>query len=430
VGALAIEPLSGRPDATVRVPGSKSVTNRALVAAALAEGESRLDGVLVADDTMAMVEALRRLDVAVDLDEPDAVATVSGTGGRLPSRAVTVDARQSGTTARFLAPLLALGAGAYRLDGSAQLRARPMGPTFDALTALGARIEPVGEPGRLPVSVVGGGLRGGEVAVAGDVSSQFLSGLLLAGPAMPDGLVVRLTTEPVSRPYLDLTVATMVAFGATVDRPDDRTFAVAAGGYRPTSYVVEPDASAASYFFAAAVIAGGRVRVEGLGTGTVQGDLAFVDVLAQMGARWSGPPAGRRCRPGAPSTASTSTSASSRTPPRPSPRWPSSPTVPPGSAASASSGRRRPIGSPRWSTSCVAAGSMPTSTTTASPSTRHPSTGTVRTYDDHRMAMSFALLGLRVPGIEVEDPGCVAKTYPGYFADLAGIGAVTTGGDR
>ena len=137
-------------------------------------------------------------------------------------------------------------------------------------------------------------MRGGEVALPGDVSSQFASGLLLAAPAMPDGLVLRLTTDAVSRPYLDLTVAVMAAFGATVDRPDDATFAVAPSGYRPVTYDVEPDASAASYFFAAAAICGGRVRVEGLGRGTAQGDLGFVDVLARMGAEVEAGSAGPR----------------------------------------------------------------------------------------------------------------------------------------
>jgi 3-phosphoshikimate 1-carboxyvinyltransferase len=401
------------------------------VAAALADGESRLDGVLVADDTMAMVEALRRLDVAVDLDEVRAVATVDGTGGRLQARAVAVDARQSGTTARFLAPLLALGAGAYRLDGSAQLRARPMGPIFDALTALGARVEAVGERGRLPVSVVGGGLRGGEVAVAGDVSSQFLSGLLLAGPAMPDGLVVRLTTEAVSRPYLDLTVATMVAFGATVDRPDDRTFAVAPSGYRPTSYEVEPDASAASYFFAAAVITGGRVRVEGLGTAAVQGDLAFVDVLERMGARveratgWTEVSAGRSLHGVDVDLGQLSDTAQTLAAVA---VFADGPTRVRGVGFIRAKETDRIAAVVRELRRCGVEAEEHDDGFTVHPGTPRPAL--VRTYDDHRMAMSFALLGLRVAGIEIEDPGCVAKTYPGYFVDLARLGAVSNRDDR
>lgn len=427
-----MQPLAAPPDAVVRVPGSKSVTNRALVAAALAEGESRLDGVLVADDTMAMVGALRALDIGVDLDEAGCVAVVRGTGGRLPSRPLTVDARQSGTTARFLAPMLALGTGAYRLDGSTQLRARPMAPTLAALASLGVRAEAVGEPGHLPIAVVGGGrLAGGEVAVPGDVSSQFLSGLLLIGPATRDGLVVRLATETVSRPYLDLTVATMTAFGATVDRPDDATFVVAPGGYRSTVHVVEPDASAASYFFAAAAICGGRVRVEGLGRRTVQGDLAFVDVLARMGAR---------VESGADWTEVTGTGALHGIEVDMSQISDTAQTLAVVAAFADSPTRVTGIGFIRRKETdriaavvaelrrCGVGADEEDDGFTIRPGAVHPAR--VRTYDDHRMAMSFALLGLRAPGIEIEDPGCVTKTYPGYFDDLAGLGAAGPGDAR
>ena len=419
-GALAIEPLAAPPDATVRVPGSKSVTNRALVAAALADGRSRLTGVLVADDTMAMVGALQALDVGVTVDEPAAVAEVVGTGGRLPARAVALDARRSGTTARFLAPLLALGSGPYRLDGDAQLRARPMGPALEALTALGARVEAAGEPGRLPVTIVGADrLPGGSVAVGADVSSQFLSGLLLAGPLMADGLVLQLTTPAVSRPYLDLTVATMRAFGARVDVPDDRSFSVAPGGYRPTDHAVEPDASAASYFFAVAAICGGRVRVEGLGTGTVQGDLAFVDVLERMGARvertagWTEVTGTGTLRGVDLDLSQISDTAQTLA-----------------TVAVFAEGPTRVTGIGfirRKETDRIAAvvtelrrcglqAEEEPDGFVVHPGAPRPTT--VRTYDDHRMAMSFALLGLRAPGIRIDDPGCVAKTYPGFFADL------------
>ena len=429
--ALEVAPLTRPPDLTIRVPGSKSITNRALVAAALADGESRLSGVLVADDTSAMVEALRRLDVAVALDEGAATAVVAGTAGRLPARPVTLDARQSGTTARFLAPLLALGTGAYRLDGSPQLRARPMGPTLGALTGLGARVEAVGEPDRLPVTIGGGGLRGGRVALAGDVSSQFLSGLLLVGTLLADGLVVRLTTELVSRPYVDLTVATMRAFGADVEQPDDATVAVAPGGYRPTAFAVEPDASAASYLFAAAAICGGRVRVEGLGYGSAQGDLGFVDVLAGMGAivevgdGWTEVTGGaalrgidvdmRHLSDTAQTLAAVAVFAEGAT--RITGigfiRRKETDRI----AAVVTELRRCGIAAEEEDDGFVVHGGSPRPTT-------------VQTYDDHRMAMSFALLGLRAPGIAIEGPSCVAKTYPGYFADLDRLREPGHGGGR
>ena len=430
-GALEIVPLDGPLDARVRVPGSKSITNRALVCAALAGGESSLAGVLVADDTLAMVEALRLLDVEVALDEETATAVVRGTGGRLPARAVTVDARQSGTTARFLAPLLALGAGPYRLEGSPQLRARPMGPTFDALTALGARVEPAGEPGRLPAMVVGGGLRGGEVSLSGDVSSQFLSGLLLVAPLLAEGLVVRLTTSLVSRPYLDLTASTMRSFGATVEQPDDRTVAVAPGGYLPRSFDVEPDASAASYFFAAAAICGGRVRVEGLGAGSAQGDLGFVEVLRRMGAAVEV------------GSGSTEVTGSGRLRGIDVDLRDLSDTAQTLAAVAVfADGPTRVSGVGfirRKETDRIAAVVTELrrcgieAVDEADGFVVHPGTPrptSVRTYDDHRMAMSFALLGLRAPGIVIEDPACVSKTYPHYFEDLARLAASGRGDGR
>ncbi len=167
---------------------------------------------------------------------------------------------------RFLLPFAALGSGTYRIDGAAPLRARPMGAMVDALRGLGVTVTEAGAPERLPLDVSGGPVRGGAVELPGDASSQFLSGLLLSGPAMAEGLTVRVTTTLVSRPYVELTLAVMSAFGASVEELDASSWRVAPSGYQATTYGVEPDASAASYFFAAAAIVGGSVTVEGLGT--------------------------------------------------------------------------------------------------------------------------------------------------------------------
>jgi 3-phosphoshikimate 1-carboxyvinyltransferase len=281
---LPIEPIEGPLDAVVRVPGSKSITNRALVCAGLAVGDSTISGALEADDTLAMVDGLQALGIEVEPDWPAERVRVAGCGGRPPADLAIVDARLSGTTSRFLLPVAALGQGTTRVDGGLGLRARPMGHAVAALEALGARTTEVGAPGHLPIEVHDGPLAGGIVDLPGDASSQFLSGLLLAGPAMRTGLTVRLTTELVSRPYVELTLAVMAAFGVEVQRPDERTWVVEPGDYRGTDYAVEPDASAASYPFAAAAIVGGRATVEGLGTGSLQGDLRFVDLLERMGA--------------------------------------------------------------------------------------------------------------------------------------------------
>jgi len=275
-----IEPIAGHLDAVVTVPGSKSITNRALVAAALAPGSSTLTGALVADDTEAMMDCLRRLGFGVETSGDGTTLTVAGAGGAIPVAEATLDARQSGTTARFVAPVLALGHGRYTLDGAARLRQRPMSDLVTALRQLGASVT----DDQLPFTVTAVGLSGGRVAVAADASSQFASGLLLAAPAMASGLRLELSTSSVSRPYLDLTADVMRSFGAVVTAEGETAFVVAPGGYRPSPYAVEPDASAASYFFAAAAICGGRVTVEGLGSRSRQGDLAFVGLLERMGA--------------------------------------------------------------------------------------------------------------------------------------------------
>src|SRR5688572_15623433 len=281
---MPIAPIDGPLDVVVSLPGSKSITNRALVCASLAEGTSTLTNALHADDTEAMVEGLQAMGAGIDARWAEGRLLVTGTAGRPISDVAIVDARLSGTTSRFLLPVAALGEGHRRVDAANRMRERPMREVLDAVRALGAEVHDVGAPGHLPVDVVGGTLTGGEVAVRGDVSSQFLSGLLLSGPAMRTGLVARLVGDLVSEPYVAMTVAVMAAFGVAVERPDDRTWVVEPQTYRAADLVIEPDASAASYVFAAATLVGGRAEVEGLGSGSLQGDLAFVDVLEQMGA--------------------------------------------------------------------------------------------------------------------------------------------------
>jgi 3-phosphoshikimate 1-carboxyvinyltransferase len=432
VDERAIEPVHGPLDATVRPPGSKSVTNRALVCAALARGTTVLTGVLVADDTEAMVDCLRDLGVALTLDAAAGTATVRGVAGEPPVGAAVLDARLSGTTSRFIAPVAALVRGSVLLDGAPPLRLRPMGDLLDALEVLGAEVEPLGELGHLPVRIGSTrGLRGGPVHVAGDVSSQFLSGLLLSGPCFRDGLEVHLTTGLVSRPYVELTTDVMAAFGAPVEvSPDRSTLRVAPVGYRSVEhYVVEPDASAASYFAAAAALVGGRVRIDGLGRSSRQGDIAFIDLLARMGAdvTWAadsvtvrGAGTLRGVQVDMSDISDTAQTLAAVAP------FASSPTTVTG------------IGFIRGKeTDRVAAVVAELrrlgveATEGADGFTIHPgrpSPGSVRTYDDHRMAMSFALVGLMVPGIRIQDPGCVAKTYPAFWDDLEALRATASPG--
>lgn len=412
-----VTPLAAPPDAIVRVPGSKSLTNRALLCAALATGVSTITGALVADDTEAMAGCLRALGAGVRFQGD--VLSVRGTGRPSVPRA-TLDCRQSGTTARFLLPAAALGTGTYVLDGSEQLRRRPMAPTVEALRTLGAAID--GDA--LPLTVRADGLRGGTVVVRADASSQFVSGLLLSGPLCDEGLVVEVEGPAVSRPYFDLTIDVMRAFGASVVSADHERFTVAPHPYRGTEYAVEPDASAAVYFWAAAALTGGRVTVEGIGAETAQGDARFVDVLELMGATVErtagsitvqGPPSLRGIDvdlADLPDTAVTVAVLAA---------FASSPTTVRGvgfirehetdriQAVASELGRvgvRVDVTDDGW---------------VIQPGAVHGAV--VESYDDHRMAMSLALLGLRVDGVRVTEPQCVAKTFPGFWDVLGSLQA-------
>lgn len=410
-GGLLVEPLAAPPDAVVQVPGSKSLTNRALVCAAMAEGTSVLEGALHADDTEAMIGALAALGIRVA--GAGATLTVEGTGGLVPAGPADLDARLSGTTSRFLAPLLAAGAGPYRLDGAPPLRARPMGPLVDSLRRIGAGVVEEGAPSCLPLTITGGA-RGGAVELPGHLSSQFLSGLLLAAPLYPDGLDVTLTSALVSVPYVEMTVAVMRAFGAEVT---GRT-TVPPGGYRATRYAIEPDASAASYFLAAAAITGGRVQVRGLRRDALQGDVRFVDVLERMGAgvEWADDGVivtGGPLRGVTVDLADFSDTAQTLAVVAP---FADSPTTVTGIGFIRRKETDRLADTVRELHRAGIAATEDDDGFTIHPG--RPQAARIRTYDDHRMAMSFALLGLAVPGIEILDPGCVAKTYPAFFADL------------
>ncbi len=417
---LAIIPVDGELDATMTVPGSKSITNRALLCAALASGVSRIEKPLVADDTEAMIDCLARLGVDIVLDQNREVIEIVGGEGFVPPGPVGLDARLSGTTARFLLPVLACGTGRYVLDAAVPMRRRPMGPILAALFELGAQLTEEGEPDHLPIAIEGRPLRGGRVALRGDVSSQFVSGLMMAAPLMTAGLRISLTTDPVSRPYLALTARVMAAFGVEADLESDGVIVVPPAVYTAAApYVVEPDASTASYFFAAAAICGGRVRIEGLARGSAQGDLAFVDVLARMGVevelaadyvevRHHGELHGVDVDMSEMSDTAQTLAAVAV--------FASSPT------------RVRGISFVRGKeTDRIAAvvaelrllgidAVEERDGFTVVPGVVQPAT--VHTYGDHRMAMSFALIGLRVGGIEIEDPRCAGKTFPEYWIAL------------
>lgn len=410
-------PTSGPVDATVTLPGSKSITNRALVCAALAEGRSEIHGALDADDTVAMVRSLRALGVGVDRSGDVLVVEPAARFAH-----ADVDANQSGTTARFLLPVLALDDQRRLLDGDAQLRARPMHPAFEALRALGVVVEEGGEPGHLPVAVQGP-VRSGTVSLSGDVSSQFLSGLLLAAPAVDGGLEVQVTTGLISRPYVDMTLAVMQVFGAEIDAAEDR-WRVAPGRYRPTRYAVEPDASAASYAWAAALVTGGAVTVPGLHRGSLQGDVAFAEVLERMGAEveWHDDAVTVRAGPTLRGIDVDMAHISDTVP-----------TLAVLAALAEGPTTIRGVGFIRGKESdriqapvdelrrCGIDAETTFDGMVIRPGPVQPAV--FESYGDHRMAMAFALLGLAVPGVEIRDPDCVAKTFPGYWDLLEALRA-------
>jgi 3-phosphoshikimate 1-carboxyvinyltransferase len=420
VDAIEIRPC-GPIRAAVRPPGSKSITNRALVCAALAKGESLLRGALESEDTQVMVDALRQLGIAIETDWPQTTLRVTGCDGRLPATAAGLYVANSGTTVRFLAATVALGKGEYRLDGTPRMRERPIQDLLQALTQLGVRAASENGTGCPPVVIRASGLAGGQATVRGDVSSQFLSGLLLAAPYARQPVELTVEGELVSKPYIRMTLAVMDSFGVRVAEHELRRFEIPNRGYTCREYAIEPDASAASYFFAAAAITGGEITVQGLSRHSLQGDVAFVDCLQQMGCRvqhgddnitvLGGPLTGIEVDMNAISDTVQTLAAVAL--------FASGPTIIHGVAhirhketdrIAALAAELRKLG--------AEVDEYPDGLK-IHPRPLRPAE--IATYHDHRMAMSLALVGLRSPGVVILDPGCTAKTYPRFFEDLSSV---------
>lgn len=402
----------------MRPPGSKSITNRALAAAALAEGESLIAGALRSDDTEAMAGCLRRMGVHIE-DAPDGGLRVRSTGrlrggGRL-------DARASGTTARFITAAACLADGPVVIDGAPRMRERPIGELVDALRSLGAGVDAARGGRYPPVRTAGGGLAGGRAAVDGSRSSQFISAVLLSAPRAGRTVTLDLGGDLASRPYLDTTLEVMAAFGAGARWLDRRTIEAAAGGYRPASFTVEADASAAVYPWTAAAVTGASVTVTGIDPASTQADMAALGVLERMGCGVRAG-AGGITVDGAPLGG---VEADLRDCPDAS--------LGLAVAAAFATGPSRFTGLAnlriketdrlaalenelnRMGARASAGGDW----IAVRPGPLRPAR--IRTYDDHRMAMSFAVAGLVQPGILIEDPGCTAKTWPGFFGMLESL---------
>ena len=403
------------------MPGSKSLTNRALLTAALADGDSELLGALHSDDTRYMAAALNALGVGVESDEERARFAIQGGGGTFSAAEADLFVGNSGTTMRFLTAALPLGHGRYRIDGVPRMRLRPIAPLLEALQDLGADARSELDTGCPPVVVEADGLRGGQTRMAGDLSSQYFSALLLAAPYAREGVSVEIAGDLVSKPYLPMTTSVMAAFGVTADLDTDnwQHLAVRPGQrYTGRVYQIEPDASNASYFFAAAAVTGGRVRVEGLGKDSTQGDLHFVDVLRAMGAEVEMSDTFTEVR--GPSNgelkgvdldlgpiSDTAQTLAAIAP------FATGPTTIRGVAHARIKETDRVAA---LACELRRLGQEVEEFEDGLRITPRPiQPADVETYDDHRMAMSFGVAALRSPGIRLCDPGCVAKTFPNFF---------------
>ena len=401
--------------ADVAVPGSKSIANRALVCASLARGTTKLTNVAPGDDTAAMLDCLRALGVDVELVGD--VARVEGRDGTVRGGSV-LDARLAGTTSRFLTAVSALGSEPTTVDGGEALRRRPMADLHDALRALGADV--VSTNGCLPVTVSRAALSGGRIEMRGDVSSQFVSALMMIGPLMPNGLRIDLTTPLVSRPYVAITASVMSSFGASGITIGERRIGVESSSYTGCDYTIEADASSASYPLAVAAITGGSVRVDGLGEGALQGDARFADVMEAMGCR---------VRRTATSTTVIGTDSLHGVDIDMSDISDLVPTVAAVAAFASSATRITGVGFIRRKESdrigdlvrglvavgCAAVEEEDGLRIEPSPVSDYRG-DRLSVHDDHRLAMSWSLLGLRIPGISVDDPSVVGKSWPDWWS--------------
>jgi 3-phosphoshikimate 1-carboxyvinyltransferase len=403
---------------SIRPPGSKSITNRALVCAALADGRSTLTGALDSEDTQVMIAALKKLGVCVETRWDESLVEVSGCGGKLPASGGELYVANSGTTIRFLAATVSLGHGKFRLDGTARMRERPIGDLIESLKQLGVAAAAESPGGCPPVEIQAAGLRGGRATIRGDVSSQFLSGLLLASPYASQAAILTVEGGLVSQPYVLMTLAVMEAFGVHAEHDALREFRIPQAHYRGRQYAIEPDASAASYFFAAAAITGGEVTVEGLSRASLQGDVAFVDLLEQMGCQVSHGANNIRVAGGRLRGITVNMNAISDT----VQTLAAAALFADGPTTITGVGHIRHKETDRiaaLATELRKLGATVEELTNGLRITPAPLHGAkIETYDDHRMAMSLALVGLRQPGVVIRNPGCTAKTYPRFWDDL------------
>ncbi len=403
----------------VRIPGSKSLSNRILLLAALAKGTTTITNLLDSDDVKHMLNALSKLGIRYELSEDRTECTLQGAGQALGATACELFLGNAGTAMRPLCAALCLGEGEYHLTGEPRMYERPIGDLVDALRELGADITYLGDKNYPPLLIKANGLNGGEVSIKGNISSQFLTALLMAAPMASEDLVINVEGELVSKPYIDITIHTMALFGVHVINDNYERFTIRSGHtYRsPGEVMVEGDASSASYFLAAAAIAGGTVRVYGVGADSVQGDKRFAEVLEAMGASVTYGPTYIEVTRGATlkavdmdmnhipdaamTIATTALFAKGTTAIRNIYNW----RVKETDRLSAMATELKKVGATVVEGDDFIEVTPPAQLTHA----------VIDTYDDHRMAMCFSLVCLSDTPVTINDPGCTRKTFPEYF---------------
>lgn len=423
-----VSPVTDLSPITVTVPGSKSITNRALLLAALSDGPCILENALFSSDSRALIHSLQSLGIPCIPDEEAHTITVTGCNGILPKKEATVHAGSAGTAARFLTALLAFSDGTYLLDASEQMKKRPMSPLITALRSIGISIECTQTQEHLPLLIHGGKHsfdKTPELTVSIDQSTQFLSALMMTGVLLPFGLTVNVTGSRTAMSYVHITEHMMKQFGVSPTLPDKEASAATYHipgnvSYRNSSYFIEPDLSGACYFYAAAALLGTGVTVSGVHPDSLQGDLRFLDVLKRLNCTVSDTPEGicvigpkDRHYPGIDVTMSDFSDQVM--------------TMAVLALFADSPTHIRGVGHIRGQ-ECDRMTATVTEINrlgglaeideegTGIRITPRPLTGTrIQTYDDHRMAMAFALAGLRIDGVEIDNPMCCKKTFENYF---------------
>lgn len=422
--SLTLQPIN-KVNGEVNLPGSKSVSNRALLLAALASGTTRLTNLLDSDDIRHMLNALSKLGVSYRLSDDKTVCEVEGLGKPFQATdALELFLGNAGTAMRPLAAALCLGQGEYILTGEPRMKERPIGHLVDALRQAGAKVEYLENDNYPPLKIFGTGLKGGTVEIDGSISSQFLTAFLMSAPLAQDDVTIKIAGELVSKPYIDITLHIMAQFGVEVENNDYQEFVIRHGQsyVAPGDFLVEGDASSASYFLAAAAIKGGEIKVTGIGKKSIQGDIQFADALEKMGAEieWGDDYVISRVGelkavdmdfnhiPDAAMTiATTALFAQGTTAIRNVYNW----RVKETDRLAAMATELRKVGAEVEEGEDYLIVTPPAQLTHAA----------IDTYDDHRMAMCFSLVALSDTPVTINDPKCTSKTFPDYFEKLEGL---------